>query len=526
MGNVTPQEQPAPEAAPYTLTPEDIGKILAANQKAREAVKHRTDRYTGEYQVRVGELKRNWDESRKTEVIDNKIGEMIDRHVGYALANGVRIESRGEDKTQVEFYNAVAEANDLDSLNIELYRDCFIANYGVEVHSFDPEREGAERIRITHTPPIQWALVWDTDNILRAAIRCYDIGPYVFRDGKLIDQESRVSVYTDASTQHYKSKSVSGQVPTLEPDGEAIENHYGTIPVAWFSITEDFTNYISTPMEMLQDHYNELLSDNGNAVKLSSGSLLIVKGYANTDENKQEAAEAKKQGVMLLATDGGAESLTVGVPETRISWQEERIRSALYAAGKMTDTARVIGATGQLSGTVLELLSMPQRDFALTAIQYFAEGIRRRIALINAITAHFSGAGFVQIEDYEVNIEPSIARVVQEAINAMGPLADTLSTIDRIRMLPWIKDPEEALKRLEDERNAGQINTASVNALANPEQAVTQNDARVAAGVPDMGANVQQLLDALIKAAESNVIKSGAIERIAAQRATAKPPRA
>jgi len=502
-----------------TLNLKQIEEILGSPdaQRKRDSMTRRIDYYTGAQAITRNQ-RQNPDGSSRVATVHNKIREMVDRLTGFSLADGVKISHSGldadlssdkEGQTGLDIYQEIKAGNDLETVDVEHFRECLVSNFAVEIHT-TIEKDGAIELVITQTPSHEWTLIYNESNELFVGIRqtlipacSYWRGEYQAETVRVVEvyDSEEISFYKDTK---YKraARTAYKQRVSLEAAGDSVIHNYGRPPLVVFSTTRDRVNYISDSMTGLQDHLNDLLSGNGNDVKRTSDGMLALKGYEPSAENERVVEKAKESGVIILAADGSIENITFGSSVDRVRYQVDETRQSLFEEGDVPDIERIVGATGSTSGIALKLKSTPMKHRADMMLKYFKNGIRDRIDLIN----HVLGVlGSPLIEDYKITIEPRLILNDVEVWQAIRQLDNLVSTKTQLSLIPGIDDPSGEFGLLQEQQGVS-------DGAEDPARAAVALDRAVQISAtalePVMDSMIQQVGDAAL----GSMIKNGSID--------------
>ena len=469
-----------------TLTVEQLNAIWDLHEGDREDQTKRFDYYDGDQAI-VGVQEYYSDGTPKAQVVTNWIKYIVNRYVGsisdLQISNTIVLGEEPEDLPDrilaVDAYSTLVKDQNLTGKDNRLEKDCQLAGYGVEVHSFDE----ADGIQITIYDPREWVLVRDTDDKLVLAIRRVTLKANTIHGGVYLDKPLEIMTvyYPDVIIVYSRTEKDSVWTEVDEP----ISHSYGEIPVVQWSMNDTRTTIITDAIITQQDEFNTIDSANGEEVKKDVDSILHLTNVG-ADWAKENESTIRKQRIVVTPENSDAKFLTHVSDVARINNRLGRTRSHIHMMGEVPDVANMVGATGSTSGIALKLMFTPMEESVQGMIPYLEQSVRKRIDLINAI---FRKQNKPEIVDYKVTIQFLIPVNRIEEWQHIGSLDNIVSQRTQLELLTDIDDPETELKavRLEqpdipDTPLTAQENVRRVDARAARNEAGTEE---VILGVSD-----------------------------------------
>jgi SPP1 family phage portal protein len=418
------------------------------------------------------------------------VQEVVDQHVGFAFNEPAMFQARGKVDTPdqreddekprdaFEQYDDTKHLLRLNTLDMELYRECLVSGYAVEIHSFDNKADEGEEVEITQVPAREIVLVTDGNNDIMVVIRRVQIDANTFWRGAFQREPvDLVVVYdevaiTEFTVQNSKDEvAVAGQAPTqtLKPLTQSTLHGFAQMPVVVYSISKKRKALVDDQMLGLQDHLNSQASANGNAVEENSKNKWKVKGYDTQDPKSRVAfKDALAEGFIFVDQDGDVESMRGGNEVAEVQYQYEQTRSALFESGAAVDVRKIVGTTGSTSGIALKLMWLPTEDRSALMTGYFKDGLRSRIDLLNERLEGLEKKDLM-MTNYEITIDYRQVINETEVWTALTSLKDIIPDSDIVAKVPGEEDPKGTYARLLEQReqSVDAKSAAIESALAN-----------------------------------------------------------
>ena len=330
----------------------------------------------------------------------------------------------------------VLNYNDVQTEDSELLKNALIFGRAFEVNYIDEEKE--QRFRLFDSR--QCVPIYDNslNNDLLYVVRFY-------RED-LVDKSNEnylVEVYGPNSTVYYRSSMgfVSFEFLREEP------HFYGQCPVTVFKLNEEEESIFNQVMS-LQDAYNQMTSDDLDAMDNFNNCYLVLKGLTADEE---QLADMKRNRVLIMDTDASAEFLTkdlAGVENTQTlqNYKEEIFQ--ISGCPDFTDEKFLAQ-----SGIALRYKLISFENKAANIEQNMRKALQRRLELISAIFSLTDDDLWQDVEikftrNLPISLEPTSA---DEVNKYRGLVSD--STL--LSLLPFVKDPDEEMEKVEEEKQAG-----------------------------------------------------------------------
>ena len=445
------------------LTPSEILYVWDNNNPNRDYQATRFDYYNGDQAILSESKYRYSDGSSRTLVVTNWIKYIVDTHVGFALTRPIKVTMADSDAdpAALDNYQKLRRDQGLDALDIEHYKNCLLAGYSVEVHSYDG-------VNITSAiyPPDDWSFLYDTTGDLLAAILKTVIPAGTFYKTEITDSD--IDVYTVYDNKYIRMYYMNDpDDPDTQPTLINEQRHvYGRIPITIFSVSPDKTSFIGDDLISQQDVWNDIRSSNADDVKYNVDNLLWINGYTpdalyELDDNGISVIDKIRQDKVIVTNrdDALVKFLDRGNRPEKVEYDLKTTRADIHMMARVADIQTIVGTTGRASGIALKLKLQQQIEQTGIFTKFFEQGYRDRIDLINRIWAL---KDMPVLEDYNITFDLNIP-VDETTIWQMLPSIAPYMTLETVlRHVPSIIDPaEEAKAKIDEIRAIGQISNSN-----------------------------------------------------------------
>jgi SPP1 family phage portal protein len=365
---------------------------------------------------------------------------IVDTHCGFALSK--QVQYYNENPESKEFLKSVFEYNNVKAIDYEHFKNCILFGRSYEAVSFN----GSE-YKITFANPWHWVIIRDEfDNIVYAIYKQEMMKDTVY-NGKLLEKSLMVHIlYTPQEIVTVEG----GQIISSAP------HSYGKVPVVEYRISRDGLPFISDHLIKLSDNYNISRSTLGDDVKWNTDSLLAVENAQDLEiftqqiENEDSGTTVfdllKSIGIFPLPPGAKAEYLSRETDHEKFSLDMNSYIEEIYNASYLPHIMKLV--SGEVSSSALKLLFWPLQMITWSHFMYFENGLRRRIDLINSISALVGNPTF---DSYSVTPRFSIPSSNTEIYQYIGP--ENLPRRELYRSLEnFFDDPDAAYAQFKQEQ--------------------------------------------------------------------------
>lgn len=415
------------------LSTELIKKIITKFRGSELPRLEKLDRY---YKAKNDILRRvQTDENLPNNKIVHPYASYItDVLTGYFMGEGVSYSS--EDPAPATELQLILEYNDEKDENLELAKDLSIFGLAIELLYVDEDAQ----TRLKRLDPREVIIV--TDDTLNDEI-LYGIRFYLQEDLLTEKKKYRIEVYTDMEAIIYEGDEQLGAINEVD----RYQHYFGLCPIVPYYNNEeqmgDFESVIS-----LIDAYDRMESDSLNDFDYFVDAYLVLSGLAADSE---DIASMKKNRVILLDQDSNAEWLTKQGNDNSVENVKNRLDKDIHKFAKVPNMSDEEFA-GNASGIAIKYKTMAMEDVVAIKERKFKKGLQRRIELI------FNLIG-VKAELYdwraiEITFKRNLPVNESEIATMVSKLKNLVSKETLVAQVPFVEDPNEEIKRLEQEEKA------------------------------------------------------------------------
>ncbi len=411
------------------------------------------------------------DGNNKSQVITNWTKYVVRMHAGFLTsrdANYIVDKSGGgkageSQETALGQYREFYKANCLPAADAGLLADAIKTGRAVELHWFDGQRH-----RVMRTRPWEWVPVrnefGDVVHALRRVV--HQPGTLLRRTGRVLTEELTEFVYyTPDYIQHFEQDG-NKSVKELKSEPNAL----GVLPLVLFEASEDGERFISDAFMTQCDVYDVSRSSLSDDIKHNVDSLLALKNMnfeqlLERDQNGLTILEKlKAMGILPLPGEASAEYVTRNVDVEKFKYDHRVTRASIHLMGCVPDLDETVGGNEgtitNISGIALKLMFHSMIQQSVEFEKHFEgserSGLRGRVALWNRVQRALARP---TLDEFDTKMERNIPFNDLELVQYLPNLKDVMSTLDRLKLLPFVEDPNGALQRLKEEQKEGASNT-------------------------------------------------------------------
>lgn len=417
------------------LTPQIVGKVIRKfNQEVAPMIQQAKGYYEGRGQAIM--RRANPDPSRpNNKIVKNYCKTIVENFQGYLTGNPVIYS--GVDGADISTIQDILDANDVINEDSDFLQCGLIGGVAYELCYINEDNErkfkGVDALQVI---PVYTN---DLDEELLYAIYFYPIQNW---QDELAPQVWSVNVYTDSDIYHYEATNDFNSFSLLD-----IEPHYfGEVPFVIFDLNKQNTP-IFEPIISLQDAYNTLLSDEVNDFESFVDAYMVLK---NLTADAESLAEMKASRTILIDGDSDVSYLTKNISDTQIQNLLENINVSIHTVSNSPDFSSEEFNSGVSSGIALQFKLVGFNNIASNIEARFRKALQKRISLINQILRLVDTDTYLVDITFKHNLPTSITDTVQVVNSLRGLVSD--ETL--LAQIPFIKDVDEELQRLQGEEEA------------------------------------------------------------------------
>lgn len=412
------------------LTPTIVGKVIRKFQQEMEPMLTNAQGY---YEGRGQAIMRrvNADASRpNNKIVKNYCKTIVDNFQGYLTGNPVMYS--GVDGMDIGGIQDILNENDVINEDSEFLQEGLVNGIAYELCYVNEDNE----VRFKGVNPKCVVPIFSNslDESLLYVVYYYPIQNW---QDELAPQVWSVNVYTDAEIFHYEATNDFNTFTLLE-----VEPHYfGEVPFVVFDLNKGNTP-IFEPIISLQDAYNALLSDEVNDFEAFVDAYMVLK---NISAEPDDLAAMKESRTILIDGESDVSYLTKSISDTQIQNMLDNINTSIHTISNSPDFSSEEFNNGVSSGIALQFKLVGFNNIASNIEARFRKALQKRISLINKIL------GLIDTDTYLVDItfKHNLPTSITDTVNVVNVLRGLVSDETLLAQIPFIKDVDEELQRLE-----------------------------------------------------------------------------
>ena len=391
------------------------------------------DYYVGNHDI-LGKAQRS-NNAPNNCIVANYCEYIANMSTGFFMGQPVAYSSVSGDTEAVKALQDVFRYNDEAEGNLQLAGESSVTGAAYEVLYLDADAE----IRFCSIPAEQMILVTDStlEENLVAAIRRYRV---LGLDGS--SYRDYVDVY-DAQT----VTSYDYDAGKITRRGEPRPHYFDGVPVIEYPNNEGRRGDFEGVMTLV-DAYNKAQSLTLDDMEDFTDAYLILKGMGGT--NAEDVAELRRNKVIAIDGEGGAEWLIKNLNDTYIENIKTRLQNDIHKFSSIPDMSDDAFA-GNASGVAIKYKLIGLEQIRSRKERCFKKGLQRRIELIAGMLKMKSKAD-IDFRDIEITFTANIPANNQEQADIVKTLYGLVSQKRLLSLLPFVTDPAEELEELKREQ--------------------------------------------------------------------------
>lgn len=413
---------------PYNM--EDILGVVISHTSVAQAYKILADYYKGKHII----LGRSFEDDNKpnNKLIHNFPKLITDNATAYFM--GKPVSYTGDDKRLLDRLQEVLDYNNVHSIDSEVAKLSSKFGHSFEVYWVDKD----SNIKFKAISPEHMLMCYSTD--IEEEVKCA-VYYKAYVDAITHETGFNVTVYTDKEVYKFKGN-LMGNCELVE----TIPHYFGEVPVTEFIANEERLGDYE-PVLSLIDAYNICCSDSVNDINYLNDAYLMLKNISSTEPS--DIADMKNNRVMLVDGEGDAQWLVKNINDLHIENIKKRLVEDIHKFS-MTPNISDEKFASNLSGVAISYKLNSLESKTAVKERYFSSALRRRVKLISNILSLSEGE-FKPDEIYPTftrNIPQNLMELVQTALQ----LQNIVPNEELLSLLPFIDDVEDAMQKLEKER--------------------------------------------------------------------------
>lgn len=410
--------------------PAYLCQILSAHDKEIRRCGRMNDYYEGRHPILGKQARANG--APNNVIVANYCEYITNMSTGFFLGQPVSYTSDKEQEMQA--LQDVMDYNDESAHNMQLAEDASVYGAAYELLYMDEDAQ----IRFARLDPAEVILVGNdsVEEQTNYAIRHYRIYDV---DGSTYQEF--VDVYDKTYVTHYSYD--GGSLRWINQE----THNFDDVPIVEYKNNNhrrgDFEG-ITT----LVDAYNKAQSLTLDDMEDFTDAYLILKNMSGT--NDDDIKKLRRDKVILVEGDGGADWLIKNVNDTYIENVKTRIQKDIHKFSNIPDMSDE-SFTGNTSGIAIKYKLIGLEQVRIRKERGFRKALQHRIELI-ASMIDIKKQLRIDFRDIDISFTPNIPANVSEASDIVKSLYGIVSMKRLLTLLPFINDPAQEMDELKKEK--------------------------------------------------------------------------
>ena len=366
-------------------------------------------------------------------LIHNYAKSIVNNTVGYFMGAPITYEYEdGTPDSLIDIVESLKKTNDEDTHNVTLATDISKFGKAYELLWIDEEKN----IRYSHLD-VETSIPYFTTSIdkkVKEFIYFYD----VFDDDTEITTRY-IDYYDDKEKISYMVIEAGGLIEL-----ERTTHFFGEVPIVIYKNNEEETGDYEDVVSLI-DGYDVMQSDSINDFQQFADAYLFISGMAFDEELIQKMKDHR-----LLVGEGNAQWLVKQTNDTYIENIKTRLDTDIF---KFSNTVNMSDEsfTNNLSGKAIKYKLINMENRIKITENYFKKGLAQRYKLVcnylkiaKAITADY--------KNIKYSFTRNIPSDLTDTATIIQMLKDSVSDRTLLKLLPFIDNVEDEVKKLQDER--------------------------------------------------------------------------
>lgn len=454
------------ETANARFYTKDVDKLVAEEYKQLKSFidTHRTDQRDRLKRLEQTYLGHNHGinerEERDEELADYRATHdfakfITDFITGYVAGNPIIYKHiNPKSQQEVDTFNGV---NDIEGHDFNMIEDCSIYGRAYEL-IYRTEKDVDRVIRVS---PFNAFMIYDN------TLEMNELAGVVYLDD--VDEDDKpittITLYTSD-----KITTILNTEKGMFMQGEK-PHHYEAIQLSEWQANRFRTGDFEHVLDLL-DLYDMAQSDTANYMTDLNDALLKIEG--DVELNKESAKEMKKARIILARSRKDAQGHSGSVNVDYIYKQydvagveayKKRLKQDIHMLTYTPDPTDD-NFSGVQSGEAMKYKMTSLEQVRAKKERMFKASLKKRYRLLSAMLSKQNRG---TMEDIQIEFTPNVPKTRKESIELFNSLGGTLSEYTKLTLLDFIDNPEDELKRIDDEQ-ADDPAEDEYNALKPPTQ--------------------------------------------------------
>jgi len=386
------------------------------------------------------------------QLVNNFPGYITTVHTGYFA--GVPITYDSNDDDLMKAINEVLEYNNEQEHNFELSKSASKCGVGYEMYYFDED----SKFNIAMSESDETIIVHDdtVEHKIIGAIRIWvDADKYI-----------NAEIYDEVNITRYKSSS-TGKTFSMVKESEP--HKFDDVPFSEFLNNRERQGDYEKVMSLI-DEYDNSQSETANDFDYFTDAYLAIYGAGSTTGDQINAM--KNERVLLMPDGSDAKWLTKEIQDTASENHKNRLEADIHKFSFTPDMSDESFA-GNTSGEAMKYKLWGLEQMAVQKERCFKKGLQRRFKIM---CGYFDMKGSKY--DYraiDIKFTRNMPKIISDMAKVVLDLTGIVSKKQLLALLPFIDNPEEEIKQLEEEQTVDLMRYENDDGMGTTEPDVAEN---------------------------------------------------
>ena len=361
---------------------------------------------------------------------------IVDVSTGYFMGKPVSYTSSEKNEIFAEEMKQIFDYNDESDQNMELAKTAAINGVAYELIYADDSDDVTPRFACL-----------DAESVIVCYDRTISAEPSMairyYRDANLLTgiEVTQIEVYTRDMIYYFIMTDEGNVIESEEP----VQHFFDGVPIVEYLNNDEAQGDFEKVITLI-DAYDLAQSDTMNDFEYFSDAYLKIKNMSGTTAD--DVADMKRDRTILVDSDGDADWLIKNANDSAIENFKDRLQGDIHRFS-MTPNLTDESFASNLSGVAIAYKLWGLEQSASQKERKFKRGLQRRIELLCNFLS-MKGKNY-DWRDLSINFTRNIPQNTKEYVEMVAQLKGVVSDQTAISQLPFIDDPIEELKRLEEQ---------------------------------------------------------------------------
>lgn len=401
------------------------------------------------YQVKNSILDRQMASEKPNNRIAHPLAKYI-TNIATAYFQGKGIRYTSNNKELIEKYSEILDRNYINHINFEVAKEASKKGVAFELLYMNDANE--IKIKKFDAEDIIPVYSSGVNEFLEFAIRIYKV--HDIMTGK---DTSYAEVYTNDEIIYYTKTGAKYR------EQDRVQHNWDDVPIIVYWNNEEQKGDYEDVIPLI-DAYDKSQSDTANDFEYFTDAFLVLVGAsdiidaATKDNDEEDGGQKslktmKNERVLFLNEKGQAEWLVKNVNDTAIENYKNRIFKDIFFLSQVPNMSDESFA-GNLSGVAIEYKLVGLEQLTVSKENKFIPAQKKRAKLITNFMSRFMLKAY-DSNEIDLIFDRSMIQNIEERVKMVMSLDEIVSQRTKLGLLPFVKDVDEELERLQEEETYG-----------------------------------------------------------------------